>query len=75
MLITEAFASVSPVNVPTEVMFGCAAVVTVPAVVALVTEILYDPVSLPLGTVPVDKLFASIFVSRYHYLQIYPCSR
>ena len=27
---------VNPVSVPTEVMFGCAAVVTVPAVVALV---------------------------------------
>ena len=35
--ITAAFASVSPVKVPTDVMFPCAAVVTVPAVVALDT--------------------------------------
>jgi hypothetical protein len=48
----------SELNVPTEVMLGCAAVVTVPAVVALVTDIEYDPVNLALGTVPDAKLVA-----------------
>ena len=40
---------VNPVNVPTEVMFGCAFVVTVPAVVALPDVVAY----VALATVPV----------------------
>jgi len=43
LTIPVALLTVNPVNEPTEVIFGCAAVVTVPAVVALVAR----------GTVPV----------------------
>ena len=46
------------VNVPTEVMFGCAAVVTVPAVVAAPeTVIVYVPLNLAAGIVP-ELIFA-----------------
>jgi hypothetical protein len=41
--ITAALDNVKPVNVPTLVMLGCAAVVTVPAVVALPAEPLTEP--------------------------------
>ena len=48
----------SEVNVPTLVMFGCAAVVTVPAVVALVAA----PLNAPTNVVAVIELFDRLAV-------------
>ena len=51
--------TVNELSVPTEVMLGCAAVVTVPAVVAAPdTVIVYVPLNLAEGTVPVLRLLA-----------------
>ena len=62
--------TVSAVNVPTEVIFGCAAVVTVPAVVALVAVVALptvndeavpvNPVPAPLNDDPVTVPVADI---------------
>ena len=51
--------ALSELSVPTEVMLGCALVVTVAAVVAAPDMLtVYDPDNLALGTVPVSKLVA-----------------
>ena len=56
--ITAAFANVRPVNVPTDVIFGCAAVVTVPAVVAapLSVAVIVPAAKLPLASLATTLL-------------------
>ena len=61
-------ASVNPVSVPTLVMFGCAAVVTVPAVVAL-PALPALTAYVALATVPVT--FAPVMqLMNYHFQRI-----
>ena len=63
LIIPVALLTVSPVNEPTEVIFGCAAVVTVPAVVAsgTVPVTLAPAKEVKLAPEPTNKLAETTF--------------